>query len=241
MDRFLSQLSSVKEDSRIGQTVTVEENLPFAKAGRLRVSVQATFNMRFVFPKERIPVAPCFQIGLAWDLDQKDGHMDLDASLIALDVEEQIVQQVWYCQDVAFEGGIRHSGDDKLRDGNGDDETLSIDTSRLPQTVEKLAVCLNSFSGQAISNVRFAYIRIVADGRTEAVAWLDTSKIPANCTGLFVGTVFRSSMVKDANTVANAEDKDKWQFIPIWAAANGINVFESRGPIIKYGKQHLGW
>ena len=45
-----------------------------------------------------------------------------------------------YSRLVGFEGAICHSGDDRTGEGDGDDETLTFDLSRIPPGVEKLAV-----------------------------------------------------------------------------------------------------
>ena len=40
-----------------------------------------------------IPLPPQFQIGLAWDFKKKDKPIDLDASIIGLDSNEQLVRR----------------------------------------------------------------------------------------------------------------------------------------------------
>lgn len=233
IDRLLRQLSSLNAEERIGKEVTLDVDLPLqeAQGGQLHIVMKATYHIPFVCPMERIALPAKFQIGLAWDFSAQDDTVDLDESIVGLDAEENIVEQVWFNNTVGFGGAVRHTGDNRSGDGSGDDEVINIDTSRIPITVEKLAVCINSYGGQSLSKVNSAYLRIIANGRTKAVTWLSPGRVP-NATGVLAAVICRSG---------NSEVDGEWQFIPTWAGANGRTVEDSRSAIIKFGKDKLGW
>merc|ERR1712137_737562 len=174
----------------------------------------------------RIPLSNLFQIGLAWDFKKKETPIDLDASIVGLNSAEKIVDQVCFSKLVGFGGAIRHSGDDRTGDGDGDDEVITIDAGRLNSNVEKLVVCINSYSGESLSKVKSAYIRVIVDGRTHAFYMLGKGRVP-NCTGLLFGIVQRWT--------------HGWEFVTTVVPANGRTVQESTPGIIRWGKANLGW
>ncbi|MBC3413070.1 MULTISPECIES: TerD family protein [Pseudomonas] len=109
-------------------------------------------------------------LGLGWD-PEKTGFMgklfgqgdsiDLDASCILFDANLQPVDLVWFRQLQSRDGSIRHSGDNRTGEGDGDDESISVDLSALPASVTHLVFTVNSFTGQSFERVKNAYCRIV--------------------------------------------------------------------------------
>src|SRR3546814_13205292 len=72
----------------------------------------------------------------------------LDASCLVFDGAGNLVETVWFQKLVSSDGSIRHSGDNLTGEGDGDDETISIDLTRLPSNVETLVLTVTSFRGQ---------------------------------------------------------------------------------------------
>ncbi|MFW9081747.1 TerD family protein [Pseudomonas sp. P2757] len=116
-------------------------------------------------------------LGLGWDpvkagflgkLMGGGGEVDLDASCILLDSSLQVIDLVWFRQLKSQDGSIQHSGDNRTGEGDGDDETIHVDLSRLPASVEHLIFTVNSFTGQTFEKVEKAYCRVVnADKKSE--------------------------------------------------------------------------
>ena len=113
-------------------------------------------------------------LGVGWDVMKKKGgflgglfggggpdEIDLDASCIVFDAQGGVTDLVWFQQLVSKDGSIRHSGDNLTGDGDGDDETISIDLTRLPAGVETLVLTVNSFRGQTFNEVDNAFGRVV--------------------------------------------------------------------------------
>jgi len=107
---------------------------------------------------------------------------------------------------------VRHSGDNLTGEGGGDDETITVDLEHMPTSVEKLAILVNSYNGQPLSTVKFAYVRIISGGRTHAFFGMGKDKVP-HCTGLLFGVVRKT---KDGS----------WEFITTAAVANGFHLIE---------------
>jgi stress response protein SCP2 len=183
----------------IGQPFTIDAWLPLKspssrrgecerRGSKLHVRCIVTFKVPVVLPGMRVPLPLHFQVAVGWDFKKKERPFDLDASIVGLDHEESVVDTVSYRRLNGFGGAVRHSGDDTTGAGDGDDETITIDIHKLPKRVEKLALVINSYGGQSLSNTKFAYVRVIANGCTQCFYGLGKGKV-VPCTGLFVGTV----------------------------------------------------
>lgn len=109
-------------------------------------------------------------MGLGWDVAQKGGFfnklrggdsIDLDASCLMFDTNKQPVDVVWFQQLRSNDGSIVHTGDNQTGEGDGDDEQIIVDLTRVPANVKTLVFTVNSFTGQNFSDVENAYCRIV--------------------------------------------------------------------------------
>src|SRR6266487_5084788 len=79
------------------------------------------------------------RMGLGWDAMKKRGlfgfrsqTIDLDASALLFDPAGQLVDQVWFRQLTSTDGSVRHTGDNLTGDGEGDDESIKVDLTRVP-------------------------------------------------------------------------------------------------------------
>lgn len=116
-------------------------------------------------------------LGLGWDaassglfatLLGRAEEIDLDASCIVMDAYKEAIDQVWFGQLKSNCGKILHSGDNRTGDGDGDDESITVNLSELKPNVKSLVFTVNSFSGQNFTKVKNAYCRIVdADTKQE--------------------------------------------------------------------------
>ena len=119
-------------------------------------------------------------MGLGWDVVKKTGLMgffgggsvdiDLDASCIMFDVNNQPVDAIWFQQLRSKDGSITHTGDNRTGAGEGDDEQILVDLSRIPSNVKTLMFVVNSFTGQNFSQVANAYCRVVNQASGQEVA-----------------------------------------------------------------------
>lgn len=87
--------------------------------------------------------------------------IDLDASVIVLDANRNEIDTVSFSQLTSKDGAIRHGGDNLTGDGDGDDETIHVDLSRLDPRAAHLVFTVNSFRGQTFNEVDNAVARLV--------------------------------------------------------------------------------
>ena len=107
-------------------------------------------------------------VGLGWDIKQYDSgsDYDLDASIFLLDSSGKCAHD----SDFIFynnlsSGGVTHSGDNRTGEGDGDDEAIIIDFTKIPPEIEKIAVAVTIFDAQQrnqnFGQVSNAYVRVV--------------------------------------------------------------------------------
>lgn len=108
-------------------------------------------------------------VGLGWDTNRYDGgsDFDLDASAFLLGENGKLNRD----EDFIFYNNLRsrndavvHTGDNLTGDGDGDDEVIFIDFTKLPSDVKKIAICVTIHDAEArrqnFGQVSNAYIRI---------------------------------------------------------------------------------
>jgi len=139
------------------------------------------------------------KMGLGWDVAKSKGffgfgggseEIDLDASCLMFDEQSQSVDAIWFAQLASKDGSIRHSGDNRTGAGDGDDETVTVDLSRVPANVKTLMFTVNSFRGQSFEKVQNAYCRLINAQNNQEVAKFNLSCQGAH-TALIVAKLYR--------------------------------------------------
>ena len=112
-------------------------------------------------------------MGLGWDPVKKGGFLgglfggggggsiDLDASVIVFDGAKTAIEIVYFGKLKSSDGSIKHDGDNLTGDGDGDDEVIHVDLSRLDPRAAHLVFTVNSFRGQTFKEVDNAVARLV--------------------------------------------------------------------------------
>jgi tellurium resistance protein TerZ len=120
------------------------------------------------------------RMGLGWDAMRKKGlfgsraqSIDLDASALLFDASGQLVDQVWFQQLRSKDGSVQHTGDNRTGAGEGDDESIRVDLSKVPPTVATLVFTVNSFTGQDFSQIENAFCRLIDESNETEIARYD--------------------------------------------------------------------
>lgn len=116
------------------------------------------------------------RMGLGWDAVKKKGlfgarqkEIDLDASC-AMFNEGQLADVVFFGQLTSKDGSVRHTGDNLTGAGDGDDESVLVDLSRVPVHVNSLVFTVSSFNGQTFNEVENAFCRLVDEATNGEMA-----------------------------------------------------------------------
>ena len=108
-------------------------------------------------------------VGLGCDTNRYDGgaDFDLDASAFLLGENGKLLRDedfVFYNNLNGRDGAVVHTGDNLTGDGDGDDEVIMIDFSKIPSEIKKIAICVTIHDAEArrqnFGQVSNAYIRI---------------------------------------------------------------------------------
>lgn len=108
-------------------------------------------------------------VGLGWDTNRYDGgyDFDLDASAFLLGENGKLLRDedfVFYNNLNGRDGAVVHTGDNLTGDGEGDDEVIMIDFTKIPSEIKKIAICVTIHEAelrrQNFGQVSNAYIRI---------------------------------------------------------------------------------
>lgn len=97
-------------------------------------------------------IASVFRIGLGWDAAQPGKEFDLDAMALLLKADGKTIGDnglVFYSQLEGPQGCVKHSGDNRTGAGEGDDETITVDTTKVPAEVEEIVVLVNIHDAKA--------------------------------------------------------------------------------------------
>ena len=125
-------------------------------------------------------------VGLGWDI-QKGYSFDLDAAIIAFDINKNVKDIIYHKSTSNFNGSIKHFGDNKTGKGDGDDEIISINFPTLDISYDSLAIILNSFKGNPLVGIKSGFIRLFDNQKPIGIYFMDEG---INSTGILLG-IFR--------------------------------------------------
>jgi tellurium resistance protein TerD len=139
-------------------------------------------------------------VGLGWDTRSSDGQdFDLDASAFLLKEGDKVrgdTDFIFYNQLKSPDGSVEHTGDNLTGEGEGDDEVIKVDLSRVPPEIQKIsvAVTIHDAEGrrQNFGMVTNAFIRIVNDAGGAEIARYDLSEDASTETAMVFGEVYRN-------------------------------------------------
>lgn len=116
-------------------------------------------------------------MGLGWDAVKKKslfggggGSIDLDASCVMFGADNKVVDTIWFRQLKSRDGSVTHTGDNTTGDGEGDDEQIIVDLTKVPENVKSLVFTVCSFTGQTFDSVENAYCRLVNGADQKEIA-----------------------------------------------------------------------
>lgn len=128
------------------------------------------------------PSVKKFLVGLGWNTNAAVGEdFDLDVSAFIVGANDKLItdkHMVFYNELVSPNGFVTHSGDNRTGAGDGDDETLTVDFTKVLPADKKIIFVVTIHKAaernQNFGQVSGAYIRIVdVDKQTAALALTD--------------------------------------------------------------------
>lgn len=139
-------------------------------------------------------------VGLGWDVNKYDGgfDFDLDASAFLLGVNGQTPNTdafVFYGNLKHPSGAVEHMGDNLTGEGDGDDEQILVDLSKIPDGIDKIAFTVTIYEAEArrqnFGQVSNAFIRIVDNDTGRKLIRYDLGEDFSIETAIVVGEIYR--------------------------------------------------
>ncbi|MGY4100695.1 TerD family protein [Nocardia sp. R16R-3T] len=144
------------------------------QAGEVNLSKSRPVNLakgqRVTLRKDGGVALTRIMMGLGWDPVKRGSlfgprrvNIDLDA-WVALFAQRNLVDVAYYGQLSSKDGSIRHQGDNLTGEGEGDDEVILVDLTRVPAHITTLLFVVTSYEGHTFEQVSNAFCRLVDSG-----------------------------------------------------------------------------
>jgi tellurium resistance protein TerD len=139
-------------------------------------------------------------VGLGWDTKQGDTGVDfdLDASVFLLGENGKIVSDkhfIFYNNLKSPDGAVEHTGDNLTGAGEGDDETIKVDLSKVDPVVKKMVVVVTIHEAdkrkQNFGQVSNAFVRLVNDDNGQEIAKYDLGEDYSTETAMLMTELYK--------------------------------------------------
>lgn len=168
-----------------------------------RVSLRKNETVSLV--KTGAPPLTFVVMGLGWDPVARGKDVDLDASVVVFEPRGKDIERVYFGNLAAFDHAIQHAGDNLTGEGDGDDEQIRVDLSRLPPQAAVLVFTITSYRGQRFDEVRNAYCRLL-DGLSGAeLVRFDLSESQRH-TAVIMAAIYRTGPTWSMRAVGSFHD-----------------------------------
>ncbi len=139
-------------------------------------------------------------VGLGWDARSTDGQdFDLEASAFLLMADGKVRADgdfILYNQLKSVDGSVEHTGDNRTGEGDGDDEAIKVDLSKVPADIDRIAFTVTIHEAetrkQNFGQVRGAFIRIVNQDNNSEVARYDLAEDASTETAMIFAELYRN-------------------------------------------------
>ena len=155
-------------------------------------------------------------VGVGWDVNQFDtgGSFDLDSAAFMLTDSGKVSAQedfLFYGNLKPPSGSVEHLGDNRSGEGEGDDEQIRIDLSKVPANISKIAFTVTIYEAdtrrQNFGQVNNSFVRIYNADTNEELIRYDLGEDFSIETAAVFGELYRNG--------------DEWKFNAIGSGFQG--------------------
>ncbi|MDE6776552.1 MAG: TerD family protein [Oscillospiraceae bacterium] len=139
-------------------------------------------------------------VGLGWDVNRYDGgyDFDLDAAAFLLGDNGKVICDadfIFYGNKEHNSGAVVHCGDNLTGEGDGDDEVILVDLSKIPANIAKIAFTVTIYDAdvrnQNFGQVDNSYIRVVNQANGTELIHFDLGEDFSIETAVVVAELYR--------------------------------------------------
>lgn len=138
-------------------------------------------------------------VGLGWDVKRADtgSDFDLDSSVLLLNEAGKLVSDkhfVFYNNLKSPDGAVEHTGDNRTGAGEGDDEQVKVDLSKVSPDVKKILFVVTIHDAEArkqnFGQVSNSYVRLLDEGNNKEVARYDLGEDYSTETAMLMAELY---------------------------------------------------
>ncbi|MBQ7593621.1 MAG: TerD family protein [Synergistaceae bacterium] len=151
-------------------------------------------------------------VGLGWDTKKYDGgfDFDLDAAAFLLGANGKVQSDldfVFYNNLKHSSGSVQHMGDNLTGAGEGDDEQIKVDLTKVPANISKITFTVTIHEAdvrkQNFGQVSNAFIRIVDETSGKELIRYDLGEDFSVETAVVVGELYRNGTEWKFNAIGS--------------------------------------
>ncbi len=141
-------------------------------------------------------------VGLGWDVNAFDSGTDFDLDASAFLVGENgkcptEKEFIFYGNLVHASEAVKHMGDNLTGEGEGDDEQIMVDLTKIPANISKIAFTVTIYDAEArrqnFGQVSNAYIRILDETTGTELIRYDLGEDFSIETAVVVGEMYKNN------------------------------------------------
>ncbi|WP_280299029.1 TerD family protein [Nocardia neocaledoniensis] len=168
-------------------------------------------------PQHRPPLEHV-TMGLGWDPANPDGLLagapkDIDLNAAALLFAGPDFYDVAYHEQLTSrDGAVRHLGDSVTGDGDGDNEAIVVDLTRIDPAITTIVFLVSCYTGQRFGQIQNGFCRVIDNVTGIEMVRFDLADA-ASHTGLVIGRLHAHH--------------GSWEFTPILAPIHAEHIADA--------------
>ncbi len=194
------------------------------------MSIELTKGERFNLSQE-VPNFNKLAIALGWQVSQTAQNCDIDASVFMLAAGGRIPDEkyfVFYNNLTSPDGSVRHSGDNRNGQIEGDDETVYVDLSKINSAIQEIVFVVTIHEGQqknqSFSQVTSAFIRLYNSETGSELFRYNLNQIFSQETALEFGRLYQKNGEWRFQAVGQGYNAGLQSFVDKYYVENGSNA-----------------
>ncbi|MBE9165344.1 pentapeptide repeat-containing protein [Tychonema sp. LEGE 06208] len=199
------------------------------------MTIELTKGDRFNLSKE----APDFKkvaIALGWQVSQTAQNCDIDASVFMLGADGRIPDEkyfIFYNNLTSPDGAVRHSGDSRNGQVEGDDETVYLDLSKINSAIQEIVFVVTLHEGQeknqSFSQVTNAFIRLYNSETGNELVRYNLNQIFSQETALEFGRLYKKNGEWRFQAVGQGYNAGLQSFVDKYYVENAVDKSSNAG------------
>jgi len=199
------------------------------------MSIELTKGERFNLSKET-PDFSKIAIALGWQVSQTAQNCDIDASVFMLAADGRIPDEkyfVFYNNLTSPDGAVRHSGDSRNGQIEGDDETVYVDLSKINSAIQEIVFVVTLHEGQqknqSFSQVTNAFIRLYNSENLSELVRYNLNQIFSQETALEFGRLYQKNGEWRFQAVGQGYNAGLQSFVDKYYVENAVDQGANAG------------